>query len=120
MLLKLLSEYHTLPELDLPTVDRSRSLVLSEEDGVLQPESSDPLRFIPVGRDAETGDLFYLADREITKGWYARFLQNNPSWNLSSKEDLIARFYDRQKEELSADRMLLEKTGGVSFMKPRD
>ncbi|MBF9015153.1 MULTISPECIES: SUMF1/EgtB/PvdO family nonheme iron enzyme [unclassified Oceanispirochaeta] len=91
-LLILLKEFHEIPELKLPASRAQNKITFDIEGEILQPVSSDPLRFIPVGTYTELSEkyTFFVADREITKGWYLRFLADNPEWTSASKEKLIA------------------------------
>jgi len=58
-----------------------------------QPLKDDPLQFRPVGTITQGNGLYdvFAADREITKGWYSLFLEENPAWTLPSLEDLTSR-----------------------------
>jgi len=66
-----------------------------------QPEPEDPLRFRPVGTLISGNQEFdvFAADREITKGWYSLFLEDNPSWALASLPEL-------KEKQLADDRYL--------------
>ena len=90
-LMTLLSQYHELPALNLPASSGTGSITFGLEGEVFQPLASDPLRFIPVGTKDINGSerTLLIADREITKGWYYRFIEANPSWALSSKDTLV-------------------------------
>ncbi|MDC7239862.1 MAG: SUMF1/EgtB/PvdO family nonheme iron enzyme [Spirochaetales bacterium] len=91
-LITLLSQYHELPEINLPASAGTTSISFSPAGSLYQPLSSDPLRFIPMGTKnfADESKTLLLADREITKGWYFRFTQENPGWAPSAKDALKA------------------------------
>lgn len=90
--LNLLTDFHAVPELDIKSSPAAARIDFNTSSDVIQPVSSDPLRFIPVGIFTESSVKYnyFIADREITKGWYMRFLTDHPEWSISAKEKLIS------------------------------
>jgi Sulfatase-modifying factor enzyme 1/PEGA domain len=91
-LLSLLKEFHEIPDLKLPESAAQNKIIFDIKGEILQPISSDPLRFIQVGTLTNSSEVYnyFIADREISKGWYVRFLADNPEWTSAAKETLIA------------------------------
>ena len=92
-MLEFLKTYHKLPDLDLQPAAKAPLLEIRPEGAELRPLADESLIFVPVGRVLRDGKniWIYAADREITKGVYSLFLQENPGWGLSGKQSLINR-----------------------------
>ncbi|MDC7233454.1 MAG: PEGA domain-containing protein, partial [Spirochaetales bacterium] len=90
-LLNLLTEFHDVSGVSAAAAARSERLNFDIEGEEIQLIPSDPLKFIPVASlySSDENWTYYIADREITKGWYLRFLEDNPRWSLPEKDKLI-------------------------------
>jgi len=85
-------------------------LALSHEAPV-KPDYADPLAFVPVKWDSDS--YYYIADRELTKRWYARFIQENPEWAPEKTAALAA-------AGLADERYLSDWTAGTDYSESQE
>ncbi len=86
-LIGFLENYHDLPELQL-IKEQETDLISINPAPSIRPLEDDSLVFAAAGRLKSSGELIYAADREITKGLYLLFLNENPAWSPAQKETL--------------------------------
>ncbi len=84
-ILDFLKQYHEIPPMDLPARggDSVKITIPDNTLKAIQPEPDLPFRFLPVGtvRLKRQDYRVYAGDREITRGFYARFLKDEPDWD---------------------------------------